>query len=110
MDFTFKERLELNESFREFSRKHYPLLEENKETKRNIYRKFLTKEITFSHRIEVEPTPYHPIPFDELNQRFRKILFDMNKKYKDMVDAVEGFLSNNEESQTAVETDKVMVL
>ena len=34
----------------------------------------------------------------------------MNKKYKDMVDAVESFLSNNEESQTAVETDKVMVL
>ena len=43
-------------------------------------------------------------------QEYLKESFDMNKKYKDMVDAVEGFLSANEEPQNTVETDKVMVL
>ena len=81
MDFTFKERLELNESFREFSRKHFPLLEEKETTEKNILQDFLCNKITFSHNIVVEPTPYHPIPFDELNERFRKITFDMCKKY-----------------------------
>ena len=43
-------------------------------------------------------------------QEYLKESFDMNKKYKDMVDAVEGFLSADEEPQNTVETDKVMVL
>lgn len=43
-------------------------------------------------------------------QEYLKESFEMNKKYKDMVDAVDSFLSNDGESQTTVETDKVMVL
>jgi hypothetical protein len=35
----------------------------------------------FSHRIDVEPIPSHPVSWDELHQRFRKITFDINKKY-----------------------------
>ena len=81
MELTFKEKIELNEKFREFVREYFPLLEDKKPTKKTIYQDFLYDTITFSHRIEIEPTPYHPIPFDELNQRFRKILFDINKKH-----------------------------
>ena len=36
---------------------------------------------SFTHRIDVEPSPSHPLSFDELCQRLRKILFDMNKKH-----------------------------
>lgn len=38
-------------------------------------------EFPFSHRIDIEASPDHPLPFDELCQRFRKILFDVNKKH-----------------------------
>ena len=36
---------------------------------------------SFTHRIDIEPSPSHPLSFDELCQRLRKILFDMNKKH-----------------------------
>jgi hypothetical protein len=37
--------------------------------------------IPFSHRIDIQPYPSHPVSQDELCQRMRKILFDINKKY-----------------------------
>jgi len=37
--------------------------------------------LSFTHRIDIEPSPSHPLPFDELCQRLRKLLFDMNKKH-----------------------------
>jgi len=36
---------------------------------------------SFTHRIDIEPSPSHPLSFDELCQRLRKLLFDMNKKH-----------------------------
>jgi hypothetical protein len=41
----------------------------------------LWKEFSYSHRIDIEPTPYAPVSWDELHQRLRKINFDINKKY-----------------------------
>ena len=37
--------------------------------------------LSFTHRIDIEPSPSHPLSFDELCQRMRKVLFDMNKKH-----------------------------
>lgn len=34
-----------------------------------------------THRIDIEPSPSHPLTYQELCQRFRKILFDMNKRH-----------------------------
>ena len=34
-----------------------------------------------THRIDIEPSPSHPMSYEELSQRLRKILFDMNKKH-----------------------------
>ena len=36
---------------------------------------------SFTHRIDIEPSPSHPLSFDELCQRMRKILFDINHKH-----------------------------
>ena len=36
---------------------------------------------SFTHNITIEPSASHPLPFDELCQRLRKVLFDMNKKH-----------------------------
>lgn len=38
-------------------------------------------KFTFTHRIDIEPSPSNPLPFDELCQRLRKILFDINKNH-----------------------------
>jgi len=50
-------------------------------TLKNLMQNHLHKEFSFSHRIDIEPTPSHPIPWDEMNQRLRKICFVLNKKY-----------------------------
>ena len=37
--------------------------------------------ISFTHNITIEPSASHPLSFDELCQRLRKVLFDINKKH-----------------------------
>ena len=44
------------------------------------YQKWLGT-LSFTHRIDIEPSPSFPLSFDELCQRMRKVLFDMNKKH-----------------------------
>ena len=51
------------------------------ETIRNTLRTHLDNEYTYSHRIDIEPTPSYPISKPEIDQMFRKILFRINKKY-----------------------------
>jgi|TARA_R110000796_G_C14458482_1_gene424222 hypothetical protein len=48
---------------------------------KNSLQEHLKENFKFSHRIDFEPSPSHPLPYDELNQRLRKIGFDLNKKY-----------------------------
>jgi hypothetical protein len=48
---------------------------------KNEMQEHLWKEFSFSHRIDVEPTPSSPLSWDEMHQRIRKINFDLNKKY-----------------------------
>jgi hypothetical protein len=81
MTIKLQNKIELDETFREFVGEDFSLLEDKKPTEKQILQSHLNNEFGFSHRIDVEPTPYHPINRDELHQRFRKILFDINKKY-----------------------------
>ena len=37
--------------------------------------------ISFTHNITIEPSASHPLSFDELCQRLRKVLFDINRKH-----------------------------
>jgi hypothetical protein len=48
---------------------------------KNEMQRHLWKEFSYSHRIDVEPTPSSSVSWDEMHQRLRKINFDINKKY-----------------------------
>ena len=50
-------------------------------TQKKILQEYLNEGFDYSHRIDVEPTPYYPVKQDELNQIMRTILFRINKKY-----------------------------
>ena len=38
-------------------------------------------KFSFTHNITIEPSASHPLSFDELCQRLRKVLFDINHKH-----------------------------
>ena len=48
---------------------------------KNEMQEHLWREFSYSHRIDVEPTPSSPISWGELHTRLNKINFDLNKKY-----------------------------
>jgi|TARA_B100001094_G_C17793088_1_gene605345 hypothetical protein len=48
---------------------------------KNTMQRHLWKEFSYSHRIDIEPTPSSPLQWSALHQRIRKINFDLNKKY-----------------------------
>jgi hypothetical protein len=48
---------------------------------KNEMQEHLWREFEFSHRIDIEPTPSHPVSWSEMNQRLRKINFDINKRH-----------------------------
>ena len=50
-------------------------------TQKKILQEYLNEGFDYSHRIDVEPTPYYPVQQDELNQIMRTLLFRINKKY-----------------------------
>jgi hypothetical protein len=52
----------------------------NKILQKMVLQSFL-KNMPFSHKIDIEPSPAQPFKQDELIQRFRTILFELNKRY-----------------------------
>ena len=44
------------------------------------YQEWMGK-FSFTHNITIEPSASHPLSFDELCQRLRKVLFDINHKH-----------------------------
>ena len=48
---------------------------------KNEMQEHLWRDFSYSHRIDVEPTPSSPISWGELHTRLNKINFDLNKKY-----------------------------
>ena len=51
------------------------------ETIRNTLRTHLDNEYTYSHRIDIEPTPSYPISKPEIEQMFSMILHRINRRY-----------------------------
>ena len=64
------------ENIRETLRKNKEI-----ETIRETLRKHLDNEYTYSHRIDVEPTPSYPISKPEIEQMFSMILHRINRRY-----------------------------
>lgn len=48
---------------------------------KNEMQEHLWREFDYSHRIDIEPTPSHSVSWNELQQRLRKINFDINKRH-----------------------------